>query len=214
MKHVVWALLLWALPAAAAAEPCCGPITADGLRLAAVLDKSGVETLWLAGWHVDWRSGEKDRAEPGGPEAKTHCSAFAAAIAARLGVYLLRPPEHPQNLLANAQMGWLRRESTGYGWQKVTDAASAQAMANRGMLVVELWENPNPHRPGHIAIIRPSAKTKPDLDDIGPQETQAGATNALSTTTAAGFRHHKGAWEPGGGTLQFYAHPIDWTKLP
>jgi len=200
--------------ATAAAQPCCGPINAEGQRLAAFLDATGVDHLWLAGWHVDWQTGAADRSEPGGPEAKTHCSAFVAAVAERLGAYILRPPEHRQNLLANAQMGWLGRDGARSGWQPVAGAAAAQQMANAGMLVVAAFQHPDPHRPGHIAVIRPSLKTAAEFAREGPQETQAGATNTLSTTIAFGFRHHRGAWEPDGiGTIGYYAHAVDWNRM-
>jgi hypothetical protein len=200
-------------PAAARAQPCCGPITPQGRQLAALLDATGVDHLWLAGWHVDWKTGVIDRAEPGGREAKTHCSAFVAAVAYRLGIYVLRPPEHRQSLLANAQMGWLGREGSRFGWQPVAGAGEAQRLANAGMLVLAAFENPDRHRPGHIAVIRPSRKSAARLAAHGPQETQAGARNAVSTTTAKGFRHHRGAWEPGGtGAIRYYAHAVDWTR--
>ena len=78
--------------------------------------------------------------------------------------------------------------------------------------VLEAFENRNPHRPGHIAIVRPSEKSLIDVDHAGPQETQAGEQNALSVTTAVGFRHHPGAWKPGGGGgLRYYAHAVDWS---
>jgi hypothetical protein len=196
------------------AQPCCGPITAEGQRLAAFLDGTGVDHLWLAGWHVDWRSGQTDRTEPGGPEAKTHCSAFVAAVADRLGVFVLRPPEHPQELLANAQMGWLAQQGRSYGWQPIGDALAAQQRANTGALVVAAFANPDPNRPGHIAVIRPTLKTANELITDGPQETQAGETNALSTTIATGFRHHHGAWQPGGGgAMRYYAHAVDWPRV-
>jgi hypothetical protein len=199
---------------AAHAQPCCGPIAAEGQRLASFLDASGVEHLWASGWHVDWKTGATDRSEPGGPEAKTHCSAFVAAMADRLGIYILRPPEHRQGLLANAQMGWLGRDGAGAGWQPVAGPVEAQALANKGMLVVGAYENPDPHRAGHIAVIRPSLKEPDELQEAGPQETQAGATNALSTTVALGFSHHPGAWVPGGtGTIRFYSHAVDWTHI-
>src|SRR5438045_1572514 len=94
------AIVFLALGTGAAAQvpPCCGAINAEGQNLAALLDGTGVDHLWLAGWHVDWRTGQTNRPEPGGPEAKTHCSAFVASVADRLGVYVLRPPEHRQSL--------------------------------------------------------------------------------------------------------------------
>jgi hypothetical protein len=204
-------LLLCCQAASAVAAPCCGPITPAGQRLVHFLDDSDVTHRWLAGWHVDWRTGEKDRDEPGGAEAKTHCSAYAAAMAERLKIYVLRPPEHRQGLLASAQMRWLRDHGAGHGWRALGSDADAQSAANRGELVVAVYENPDPHSPGHIAILRPSDKSRAALDREGPQETQAGERNAISMTVATGFRHHRGAWLAGdGGTLRYYAHAVDW----
>ena len=111
-------------------------------------------------------------------------------------------------------MGWLGEAGADFGWQPVADAADAQRLANTGMLVVAAFANPDRHRPGHIAVIRPSLKTAAEFAAEGPQETQAGATNALSTTVATGFRHHPGAWlAGGGGAIRYYAHGIDWTRV-
>jgi len=216
MKHLAVLILLVAAcgAPAARAQPCCGPIGSEGQRLATFLDGTGVDHLWLPGWHVDWRTGESDRPAPGGPEAKTHCSAFVAAVADRLGAYVLRPPEHPQDLLANAQVDWLAQQGRGHGWQPIGDAATAQRLANSGWLVVAAFANPEPQRPGHIAVVRPSVKTAAELIADGPQETQAGETNAISTSVASGFSHHRGAWQEGGtGTLRFYGHTVDWARL-
>jgi hypothetical protein len=208
-------LLLAAAPGArASAQPCCGPITADGAKLAHLLDTSGVDHLWLIAQHVIWNTGEPDPARPGGTNHATHCSAYAAAMAQRVGVYLLRPPQHSQALLANAQMAWLdsgtARED---GWRPVATPAEAQAAANRGELVVAVFQNPDPDRPGHIAVLRPSDKTRAELDRDGPQEAQAGTHNSLSTSVAEGFHGHHGAWEPGGaGTVRFFAHRIAWPQ--
>jgi hypothetical protein len=200
-----------ALPARA--EPCCGPITPDGARLAALLDRSGVAHLWLPHLHIDWLSGAPDPERPGWSPTATHCSAYAAAMAERMGVYLLRPPEHGQDLLANAQFRWLAGQGQAAGWKRV-DARTAQSLANRGFLVVAVYENSDPHRPGHIAVIRPSEKTAAALEAEGPDEAQAGARNALDIPVARGFSDHHGAWQPGGtGLLRFFAHPVDWAKL-
>ena len=130
-------------------------------------------------------------------------------MAERLGIYVLRPPQHRQELLANAQMRWLRDHGAEQGWRALGRTSTAQAGGQSGELVLEAFENPDPHRPGHIAIVRPSEKTR-RADRDGPQETQAGAQNALSTHDAAGFRHHPGAWKPGGGGgLRYYAHAVD-----
>jgi hypothetical protein len=195
------------------AEPCCGPITPKGQQLQKLLDSTGVDHLWVGGHHIDWESGEPDAPLADGHEAKTHCSAFVASIAKRLGIYVLRPPEHPQELLASDQMRWLRNDGASRGWRILPNYLEAQRAANRGELVLEAYENPNPHRPGHIAIIRPSDKTPAELNSEGPQETQAGGYNAVSTTTADGFSQHSGAWIAGGrGSMGYYAHSVSWAS--
>jgi hypothetical protein len=88
--------------------PCCGEITAAGQRLAERLDAMDVEALWLAHQHVNWETREGG-AEYEGPRQARALQWLAAAAAKRLGVYLLRPPEHGQQLLANAQAKWLGR---------------------------------------------------------------------------------------------------------
>lgn len=211
-----WVALALAIGIATAgvarADPCCGPITPAGQRLAAALDASGVDHLWLAGYRIDWESGQP--IGPGRPSS-THCSAYVAAIASRLGIYVLRPPAHAQTSLANAQLGWLNDQGGGAGWRSLPDAAAAQAAANRGELVLEAFANPNPHRPGHIAIVRPSEESAVTLARDGPREAQAGAMNARDTSTADGFAHHPGAWVPGGeGGIRYFAHPIDRARLP
>lgn len=197
----------------AAPAPCCGPITPEGQRLAAALDHSGVDHLWQAHIHILWQSGEPDPARPGWFPHVTHCSAFAAAFAARLGIYVLRPPAHSQDLLASAQFRWLGSTGEQQGWKQV-DAVDAQTLANRGWLVLASLENPNPHRPGHIAVVRPSEKSMALLLAHGPEETQAGGINRLRTTVAHGFRSHPDGWEQGGtGTIRFFAHRVDWSHV-
>jgi hypothetical protein len=190
MRRVLLAAAMALLAHAAWADeqPCCGPITAKGAALAQFLDGTGVDHLWASGWHVHWQTGEADRAEPGGPEAHTHCSAFVAAIAEREGIYILRPPQHPQQLLANAQMHWLTQQGAQSGWQTVADEHAAQTLANQGVFVIASYENPDPHKPGHIAILRPSVKSAAELAADGPQITQAGGHNYISTTLLNGFR--------------------------
>ena len=56
----------------------------------------------------------------------THCSAFAASEAEKLGIYLLHPPEHSATLLANAQQEWLFGAGTNQGWFLVQSPLEAQ----------------------------------------------------------------------------------------
>lgn len=201
-------LLLWTKPLGWAAEPsCCGPVTAEGSRLLSVLESMNVESLWLAHEHINWETGEPDKGEDyTGPGRSTHCSAFAAAAGKRLGVYMLRPPEHGQILLANAQAAWFRSAAGNQaGWRAVRDAHDAQSLANRGNLVVVVYESPDAHRPGHIAIVRPAHRPVRLLEENGPEIIQAGQKNHVKTSTKVGFLAHPGAW-PGG--VVYYAHAV------
>jgi hypothetical protein len=193
------------------AQPCCGQITPAGHRLAESLDNSNVESLWLAQEHVNWETGKPDRGgEDEGPGFHTHCSAFAAAMAKRLGVYLLRPPEHGQRWLANAQARWLASEDgKRKGWLTLDDPGRAQAEANRGNLAVVVFENPDPRQPGHIAILRPSEKSRSALANDGPEIIQAGQHNHQSTVVRIGFHNHPGAFPDG---VRYYTHEIVWSR--
>jgi hypothetical protein len=78
------------------------------------------------------------------------------------------------------------------------DAVTAQAEANRGALVMAVFENPNLNEPGHIAIVRPGPITASALAQNGPMVTQAGH-NALAVPLAQGFanpprRMDSGRW--------------------
>jgi len=185
--------------------PCCGPVTPAGERLAATLDSMNVESLWLAGKHVNWETGETDKGtDYEGPGNHSHCSAFVAAAAKRLGVYLLRPPEHGQLLLANAQADWLVSEAGSQaGWRSVADMREAQRLANQGYIVLALYQNPDRHVPGHIAIVRPSVKSAATLEENGPEMIQAGEHNYTKISARVGFEHHPGAWPDG---IRYYAH--------
>lgn len=186
---------------------CCGPITPPGHQLSAVLDSMDVEAHWPAHEHVKWDTGEPDRGgEYEGP-GHTHCSAFAAAVADKLGIYVLRPPQHPQKLLANAQADWLgSSEGREKGWAPVRDGHEAQRLANEGNLVLAAFANPNPKKPGHVAVVRPSEKSMDALRRDGPQITQAGTRNYQSTSVRIGFEHHPGAFPHG---VRYYVHATE-----
>jgi hypothetical protein len=191
-----------------ATEPsCCGPISETGRRLEAVLDRTGVESRWLAEQHVNWETGEPDKdADYEGPGRSTHCSAFAAAVGKKLGVYMLRPPDHGQILLANAQAEWFGNAGgRASGWRPVSGPLEAQTLANAGNLVVIVYQSPDPHRPGHVAIVRPALRTRSLLDRNGPSITQAGRRNYTLTSARVGFQNHPGAWPYG---VFYYMHPL------
>lgn len=199
-KFLLTILLVFACTRLAVAEnPCCGPITEAGKSLENLIDNSNVEDLWLAGRRVNWETGQA--INPNIPYRKsvgTHCSAFAASFAKKLGIYLPRPPEYSQILLANKQYEWLDSEqATALGWKPVETAELAQSYANQGKFVVGVFANPNPNKPGHIVIIRPSLKNIDELHEYGPQATQAGEKNFASITVKVAFKYHPGAWPNG-----------------
>jgi len=191
------------------------PIVPAAEHLAQVIDSLDVENHWLARQHIQWDTGIPD-AKPKERLAEhwarssipdTHCSAFVAAAAKRVGIYILRPPDHGQILLANAQYDWLAREGAARGWARLTGATAAQDYANQGWFVVATYRNHHDDRPGHIAIVRPSDKDASLLDEEGPQITQAGATNYRSVSLRTGFGGHPAAWA--GNEVQYYAHVVE-----
>jgi len=197
-------------------ESCCGAITPAGYRLAALIDSMDVEQFWQAHEHINWETGKPDRpSDYHGHDTATHCSAFAAAVGERLNVYMLRPPDHPQTLLASAQAEWFHsRDGEHKGWQALVGPGHeqrAQELANQGNLAVIVYESPDPHKPGHIAIIRPSEKSPDAFRTEGPQIAQAGAENHNSSIAARSFTHHPGAWPNG---VRYYWHPVDWSTIP
>jgi hypothetical protein len=119
---------------AGAARPA-DTVTPQAQAVSKVLDAMGVESKWIAGEHVYWETGLPTGVPETSPGKHTHCSAFVAAAAKNLGVYILRPPEHGQKLLANAQSEWLAEEGAARGWVRRRCRSSAgrrQSRAARG----------------------------------------------------------------------------------
>jgi hypothetical protein len=179
-------------------------ITAEGKHLAEVLDSMHVEEHWIAGAIVDWRTGDPTGKAIADNGKHTHCSQFTAAACEKLGIYILRPPEHSAVLLANAQFEWLPKEGQAAGWTPVADGAAAQDLANRGQVVVAVYQNIDPRKSGHIAIVRPGNKSPAQLAAEGPDVTQAGGTNYTSASLKRGFANHPDAFSK--GEIRFYAH--------
>jgi hypothetical protein len=190
--------LLCSTPLLAAPE-----ITPEGRHLAEVLDSMHVEEHWIAGAIVDWRTGDPTGKLITDNGKHTHCSQFAAAACDKLGIYILRPPEHSSVLLANAQFDWLPGDGRAKGWTQVADGVAAQDLANRGQIVVAVCQNADPKKSGHIAIVRPGTKTPEQIAKEGPDVVQAGGTNFNSASLKRGFSNHPDAF-PGG--IRYYAH--------
>lgn len=172
-------------------------LTPRGDSLKAFYLSLDVENLWIAGNHVQWQTGVADH-----PDATsgnhTHCSAFVAAACKRLNMYVLRPPEHKQELLANAQFEWLAgADAQRDGWKPLTGAdryVAAQSMANNGMVVIAVCQNPDPKKPGHTALVMPDDKTRHSLSEEGPSVIMAGIHNHNKIPLKTGFKSHLTGW--------------------
>lgn len=205
MKPITF-LLLFVISFNVWATPCCGPVTEAATKLDKFYDQTNVESLWLNGIHVDWKTGESDKpADYQGPDRYSHCSTFVASISMRLGVYVLRPPEHPETFLASAQSRWLMgAEATNVGWGQLPNMQAAQEEANLGKLVIAAFISPVEFKPGHIAIVRSSLKSTEELNTEGPQIIQAGKYNYNSTTVSKGFGSHQNAFP---SKILYFSHP-------
>jgi hypothetical protein len=182
-------------------------ITANGDTLAKRLDEMDVEHHWIAGEHVNWRTGDPDGKPVTGDGLHTHCSAFVAAFCQRMGIYILRPPEHGQKFLANAQFDWLFDQGKENGWTEVKDAKEAQHLANQGLVVVATYKNHKDDKPGHIAVVRPDPKPDRLIRFEGPQVVQAGKNNHNSIPLKEGFKGHPSAWE--NQEVRYFSHAVE-----
>jgi len=181
------------------------PVSSGGNAVMAVLESMGVDRLWLAGAIVDWRTGEPTGKPIADKGKHTHCSQFAAAAYERLGVYILRPPEHSAVQLANAQFEWLQDEGGCAGWAPLPNGVSAQDSANIGMVVVAVCKNPDPKKPGHIALVRAGQKSEELIAKEGPDVIQAGGTNFVRTSLRRGFANHPESYD----AIRFFTHAPD-----
>ena len=189
-----------------------GSIAPEGEKLVRFLDSMEVEKHWIAGAIVEWRTGEPTGKLIKDDGKHTHCSQFAASACDRLGIYILRPPEHSAVQLANAQFDWLPTdEGKSKGWSPVKDGFAAQELANRGTIVVAVYKNHDPKKSGHVAIIRPSTKSEAEIKSEGPQVTQAGGTNMNSGTLKHGFGNHPGAFK--NNEIAFFSHTVTFSTL-
>ncbi len=205
--HMCFRVLAAAVLLAATLPVSAKEVSPAGERLAQFYDGLHVETLWPAGVHVDWETGVPDGRPEHLPGRHTHCSAFVAAAAERLGVYILRPPEHGQVLLANAQYDWLGGQAgIAAGWVAIADAQEAQRSADKGWLVVASYRSHRPDTPGHIALVRPGRKPADMLAIEGPDVIQAGNINYTRASLALGFAGHPHAW--GDHEVRFFAHDV------
>jgi hypothetical protein len=156
-----------------------------------------VESHWISGQHVDWETGEPDN-PTADQDIHTHCSAFVASACKKLNIYILRPPEHPIQLLANAQYDWLlSTEARQKGWEEIPDGdiyLKAQDMANKGYVVIAICRNNNQLKPGHVALVRPAEINQEDLESSGPILIMAGTHNFNYISLKSAFSSHISGW--------------------
>jgi len=173
------------------------PLKPGGQRLQDFYLSFDVENNWLAGHHVNWETGQPDMPESQHGN-KTHCSAFAAAVCKKAGVYLLCPPEHGQVLLANAQYDWLPTSAAiKSGWHALEGEdryRKAQTLANNGKIVIAICKNPDPKEPGHIALVMPKERSARVLENEGPELIMAGTHNHNYISLKNGFQSHLSGW--------------------
>jgi hypothetical protein len=196
-------------------------ISEGGERLRVFLDGTHVETRWIANHHVIWQTGQRNGPAEGDPAHHTHCSAYVAAVALYLDIYLLRPPNHQQLRLANAQVSWLGGGANDSGptaeeadWAPLGMSGddgvldSAITAANAGKLVVAGYFQPPTQQPdgteiqlaGHIVVVRPQESFP---SDEGPQVVTAGVQNFKSASMKFAFGDHPLAWPD---NIQLFVH--------
>ncbi len=137
----------------------------------------------------------------------SHCSAFAAAVADLLGVYILRQPDASDLNLANNQAVWLVTNQGG-GWYPIPRPTDAQHIANLGALVVASLKEDTGS--GHIAVLRPSTKSDTEILANGPQECQSGIYNYNSTDVRTGFGQHQDPLD----RILYYGHAVTNAIIP
>ena len=173
------------------------PLSEGGQRLQQFYLSLDVEHLWIAGQHINWETGVADN-----PDATsgihTHCSAFVAAACKRLNIYILRPPEHKQILLANAQYDWLTtKEAADAGWKPIMGNniyEAAQSLANRGTVVMAICKNEDEKKPGHAALIMPDQIALEKIAESGPVLIMASTHNFNKISLRNGFKSHVTMW--------------------
>jgi hypothetical protein len=210
--------------AQAAAGPAPAYTPAGGPRLAEFLDGLPVTTRWIHNHRVVWQTGQQSAPESQGTTEETHCSAFVAAVALMLDIYILRAPHHGQNDLANAQADWLAGEATFAGptakasrWIALGSSGDAGALkaavdaANLGKLVVGFYRaapgSDGKPVPGHACIVRPQSAAA--VGDDGPHVMSIADVNRPDTPMKTAFHAHPEAWPD---RIALYAHGTDLEK--
>jgi hypothetical protein len=204
-KQLLSLFFVWGMMAANAQRVIT--VNQKGNSLKSFYLSLNVENGWLAGQHVNWETGVADH-----PDATTgnhtHCSAFVAAACKRMNIYILRPPEHKQILLANAQYEWLSTAAAAAaGWKPVSSSnhyEAAQQLANNGIPVIAICKNFDEKKPGHAALVMPAEISTNELQENGPAVIMAGTHNHVIISLKKGFHSHLAEWPE--QAVSFYYH--------
>ena len=170
-----------------------------------------VETHWVAGQHINWETGESDDRDDT-HNLKNHCAAFVAGTCQKLKIVILRPPEHGQDLLSNAQFDWLSTAAAAaQAWKRIAGDnlyGQAQDLANKGFVVVAVIKNTDEKKPGQIAFVNPAVITDKDLTDSGPQLIMAGVKNYSNISLKTGFKGFYSKWPESQIEFYYFVNPV------
>jgi hypothetical protein len=151
-------------------------LSVGGERLRSFLRATNVQNLWLPYARVDWRTGVRSEATEGPPQPQTHCSAYVAAVAERLGVRMLNADTAPNGAM-NLSKSQARAIERSGEWLRAHGAVDAQERANAGALVLGCF---SPAKGvGHIFVVTPRERVLEDVLAAGVALTQAGFVNAF-----------------------------------
>ncbi len=209
MKKLLFALLLFSFCVLPAQQTYV--LDEFGEKLKQFYQSLNVETRWISGQHINWETGEPSERDDT-HNLKTHCAAFVAAACEKLKIVILRPPEHAQDLLSNAQFDWLpTTQARAQAWKHIPSDnryTQAQDLANKGFVVVAVVKNNDDRKPGHIALVMPAVITDKDLTDNGPQIIMAGIKNYTTISLKAGFKGFYGKWPESEIEFYYYENPV------
>ena len=189
-----------------------------GDRLLEYLQTFSINTRWISGHPVIWQTGQKDGLDSEDPAHSTHCSAFIAAVALDLNLYILRPKHHVLKLLSNAQVAWLlgtgaavdAPSAEASGWKTLGTAGDSSALKNavaaasRGSLVIAGYQNPDLKIPGHLVTVLPTSNDDIPMD--GPEVISVATSNHPSISMKSAFEIHHGAWPD---NIHIFSHPTE-----
>jgi hypothetical protein len=182
-----------------------------GEKLKQFYQSLNVETHWVAGQHINWETGDPDDRDDT-RNLKNHCAAFVAGACQKLKIVILRPPEHAQDLLSNAQFDWLSTsQARAQAWKHILGDnryAQAQDLADKGFVVVAVIQNSDARKPGQIAFVNPAVITDKDLADNGPQIIMAGVKNYSNISLKAAFKGFYSKWPESQVEFYYYENPV------